>query len=254
MTSGTLRTILIVGAAVAAVSVAACKQNAPNTADNSAAAAASDANAAMASANAASNSSPWPPTPPPTTPRRLPPMQRGVEQPVSPLRSACFRRAAPRGGPFRLAPISTRCLTAPTIRPWSSTPTARRARAATATSTSRAQAAWPSPGRCSWPAAACPSAGRGAPPSRSPSSGFGTGLNIAGPARAVARRASAGRAPLDLLGRGRAAQARRRGAARSPPCPSWRTPPRCSPAAGPAGPAASTASTCRSSARRSTWR
>lgn len=37
MTSGTLRTILIVGAAVAAVSVAACKgSTAENTADNSA--------------------------------------------------------------------------------------------------------------------------------------------------------------------------------------------------------------------------
>ena len=56
MTSGTLRTILIVGAAVAAVSVAACKKPADNTADNSAAAASSDANAAMASANAATNS------------------------------------------------------------------------------------------------------------------------------------------------------------------------------------------------------
>jgi hypothetical protein len=57
MTSGTLRTILIVGAAVAAVSVAACKKaDSGNTADNSAAAASSDANAAMASANAASNS------------------------------------------------------------------------------------------------------------------------------------------------------------------------------------------------------
>jgi hypothetical protein len=56
MTSGTLRALLIVGAAAAAVSVAACKQNAPNTADNSAAAAQSDANAAMASANSATNS------------------------------------------------------------------------------------------------------------------------------------------------------------------------------------------------------
>ena len=57
MTSGTLRNILIVGVAIAAVSVAACKKaDSGNTADNSAAAASSDANAAMASSNAASNS------------------------------------------------------------------------------------------------------------------------------------------------------------------------------------------------------
>jgi hypothetical protein len=56
MTSGTLRTILIVGAAVAAVSVAACKKPADNTATADANAAASDANAAMSSANSASNS------------------------------------------------------------------------------------------------------------------------------------------------------------------------------------------------------
>ncbi len=56
MTSGTLRTILIVGAAVAAVSVAACKKSDAGDANNAAAAATSDANAAMASANAASNS------------------------------------------------------------------------------------------------------------------------------------------------------------------------------------------------------
>jgi hypothetical protein len=54
MTSGTLRTILIVGAAVAAVSVAACKGSTPDS-NNTAAAAGADANAAMASANAASN-------------------------------------------------------------------------------------------------------------------------------------------------------------------------------------------------------
>jgi hypothetical protein len=55
MTSGTLRTILIVGAAVAAVSVAACKKaETGNTADNTAAAA--DNSAAMASANSAENS------------------------------------------------------------------------------------------------------------------------------------------------------------------------------------------------------
>ena len=53
MTSGTLRSILIVGAALAAVSVAACNKAPANTAENSAQ---SDANAAMASANAASNS------------------------------------------------------------------------------------------------------------------------------------------------------------------------------------------------------
>jgi hypothetical protein len=53
MTSGTLRTLLIVAAAAGAVSIAACKGPA-NTADNSAAAA-SDANAAMAAANSASN-------------------------------------------------------------------------------------------------------------------------------------------------------------------------------------------------------
>jgi hypothetical protein len=57
MTSGTLRTILIVGAAVAAVSVAACKKaDSGNTATADANAAASDANAAMASANSATNS------------------------------------------------------------------------------------------------------------------------------------------------------------------------------------------------------
>jgi hypothetical protein len=50
MTSGTLRNILIVGAAIAAVSVAACKKNEANTAENTAAA--SDANAAMAASSA----------------------------------------------------------------------------------------------------------------------------------------------------------------------------------------------------------
>ena len=53
MTSGTLRTILIVGAAVAAVSVAACKKPADNTADNSAAAATSDCGASPGPAYAA---------------------------------------------------------------------------------------------------------------------------------------------------------------------------------------------------------
>jgi hypothetical protein len=53
MTSGTLRNILIVGAAIAAVSVAACKKPEANTADNTAATA--DANAAMASNAMASN-------------------------------------------------------------------------------------------------------------------------------------------------------------------------------------------------------
>ena len=55
MTSGTLRTILIVGAAVAAVSVAACKKNEATDANNAAAAASSDANAAMAASNTATN-------------------------------------------------------------------------------------------------------------------------------------------------------------------------------------------------------
>lgn len=50
MTSDTLRKIMIVGAAFAAVSVGACKKPAENTAENTAAA--SDANAAMASSNA----------------------------------------------------------------------------------------------------------------------------------------------------------------------------------------------------------
>ena len=56
MTSGTLRTLLVVGAAIAAVSVGACKQNTANSADNSAAASESEANAAMAASNEASNS------------------------------------------------------------------------------------------------------------------------------------------------------------------------------------------------------
>jgi hypothetical protein len=52
MTSGTLRTLLLVGLAAAAVSVSACKK-AETNADNTAAAA---DNSAMASANSASNS------------------------------------------------------------------------------------------------------------------------------------------------------------------------------------------------------
>jgi hypothetical protein len=49
-----LRSVMIVGAALALVSVAACNPK-TNTADNSAAAAASDANAAMAASNTAAN-------------------------------------------------------------------------------------------------------------------------------------------------------------------------------------------------------
>jgi hypothetical protein len=58
MTSDTLRKIMIVGAAFAAISVGACKKPADtgNAADNTAAAA-SDANAAMASSNSATASS-----------------------------------------------------------------------------------------------------------------------------------------------------------------------------------------------------
>jgi hypothetical protein len=56
MTSDTLRKIMIVGAAFAAISVGACKKPADNTADANATAA-SDANAAMASSNSATASS-----------------------------------------------------------------------------------------------------------------------------------------------------------------------------------------------------
>jgi hypothetical protein len=55
MTSGTLRTILIVGAAVAAVSVAACKKADTGDANNAAASAASDANVAAMASNTATN-------------------------------------------------------------------------------------------------------------------------------------------------------------------------------------------------------
>jgi len=54
MTSATLRSILIVGAALAAVSVAACSKPAANTEENTAAA--SDANATMAASNSMSAS------------------------------------------------------------------------------------------------------------------------------------------------------------------------------------------------------
>jgi len=53
MTSGTLRSILIVGAALAALSVAAC--NKPASTENTAAA--SDANATMAASNSMSSNS-----------------------------------------------------------------------------------------------------------------------------------------------------------------------------------------------------
>ncbi len=57
MTSATLRNIMIVGAAFAAISVGACKKaDTGNTAD-AANASASDANAAMASSNASMASS-----------------------------------------------------------------------------------------------------------------------------------------------------------------------------------------------------
>jgi hypothetical protein len=57
MTSDTLRKVLIVGAAFAALSVGACKKPDASNTTADANAAASDANAAMASANAAEASS-----------------------------------------------------------------------------------------------------------------------------------------------------------------------------------------------------
>jgi hypothetical protein len=65
MTSGTLRSILLVGAAIAAVSVAACKggggantaENAATESENSAMAASNEATNAESAANAASNAS-----------------------------------------------------------------------------------------------------------------------------------------------------------------------------------------------------
>ena len=197
MTSGTLRTILIVGAAVAAVSVAACKK---------------------ADAEHAPTTRPPPPrrTPTPRWPRRTPrrpsiaPLaanaasndasadradERGAERAVSLAKFETFSKGRPSGAALlRLGLQARDGLIADEPPTWPATSPvifdadgAAALAAATATSTSPATAAWPRPARCSSAAAACRSAGRGARRFTVAELGFGTGLNIAGAARPVAR-------------------------------------------------------------------